>query len=383
LLDVVLDILTRGEITSIFDAVIDIVLYSGIIGGDKEEGKDKNVIKDILSSLFGEKDNDRITWDNAHLRIFDLVEKVFSLIKVENISITSEKDKDKEIALKVVIKDIQLGEDTRDLELSIPRFDLGFVAGIGPGRYTNTDYDANNPAAVKKRTDSFLVIMQYIWKIVQVNKDLLTNDKDGVLKSLLGDAYETAIPFVNSVLDNTRSEIKNGITASQLQKDAIKNVVIESANEIVAALVQFTENTDSSNHYADKKTGYGADADISKVTWDTFFGYAGYTEPEKHVISYPVIPQKVAGDAYSKDNKYTETDVQTTITALTVIAQDALSNILDTTVEGLVADALYTNDIVSAVSKIIFSLADYKTLVTVLEMLGVDLSADSICQSLT
>ena len=68
LLNTVLDILTRGSVTSIFDAVIDIVLYSGIIGGSEED--DRIHYRQDYQRYFGEKEADRITWDNAHTKIF-------------------------------------------------------------------------------------------------------------------------------------------------------------------------------------------------------------------------------------------------------------------------------------------------------------------------
>ena len=143
------------------------------------------------------------------------------------------------------------------MALTVPKFDLSWVAGIGPGVRTDAPMGTD---AVKKRTDSFMVIMQYLWKIVQVNKDVLVGD-DGLLEALLGNAYVTAAPFIKSVLD---VDIK-GINSDNYNTDKNKAKIIDSANEIVAALIQFTESTDSSNHYADTKTGYGADADRKSV----------------------------------------------------------------------------------------------------------------------
>lgn len=370
LLDVVLDIVTRGDITSIFDAAINIVFYSGIIGGSEDD--DRSIIQKIIEGLFGSKtDADKITWSNAHTKIFTLVEKIFSIINVKDVTLTAVKDKDgTETALDVNIKNLKLGENVLDLALTVPKFDLSWVAGIGPGVRTDAPMGTD---AVKKRTDSFMVIMQYLWKIVQVNKDVLVGD-DGLLEALLGNAYVTAAPFIKSVLD---VDIK-GINSDNYNTDKNKAKIIDSANEIVAALIQFTESTDSSNHYADTKTGYGADADIADVTWDEFFEYSGYDEGEKYAIEYPVIPQKAADSTHTPGDNYTEADVTTLINVLTNIIQTALSELLGTTVEGLVIDALYTNDIVAQVSKLICSLADNAGLTSILSMFGVDLSAEAL-----
>ncbi|MDE6505679.1 MAG: hypothetical protein K2K71_00250, partial [Eubacterium sp.] len=68
----------------------------------------------------------------------------------------------------------------------------------------------------------------------------------------------------------------------------------------------------------------------------------------------------------------------TLINVLTNIIQTALSELLGTTVEGLVIDALYTDSLVAQVSKLICSLADNAGLVSILSMFGVDLSAEAL-----
>ncbi|MDE7124775.1 MAG: hypothetical protein K2N83_04745, partial [Eubacterium sp.] len=366
LLDAVLDIVTRGDITSIFDAAIDIVFYSGLIGGTEDD--DRSVIQKIIEGLFGSKtDDDKITWSNAHTKIFTLVEKIFSIIDVKDITLTAVKDKDgTETALDVTIKNIKIGDNVLDLALTVPKFDLDWVAGIGPGKYTSNeaDYDDYNPLAVKKRTDSFMVIMQYLWKIVQVNKDTLVNN-DGIFAALLKNAYGTAIPFINSVLDVKLT----GINSNNYNTDENKAAIVDSANEIVAALIQFTESTDSSAH------------DVSDE-WTSFFEYADYDNGENYVITYPVIPQKAADSTHTAGEEYTTEDVTNLINTLTTIIQKALSELLGTTVEGLVIDALYTNDIVAQVSKLICSLADNAGLTSVLSMFGVDLSAKALHEML-
>ena len=203
LLNTVLDILTRGSVTSIFDAVIDIVLYSGIIGGSEED--DRSIIDKIFSGIFGEKEADRITWGNAHKKIFSLVDKIFSMIKVQNVDLKAVTDNGKDKALEVTISKLKIGENEINLNLSIPMFDLDWVAGIGPGLRDGGNQMGEN--AIKKRTDSFLVIMQYIWKIVQVNKNALIDAKTGLLPVLLKDTYKTAGPFIESVLDVDLSNI--------------------------------------------------------------------------------------------------------------------------------------------------------------------------------
>ncbi|MDE6110411.1 MAG: hypothetical protein K2F65_00710, partial [Eubacterium sp.] len=377
--DGILTVLLKED-TLIYDVALEIVFNSGIIGAEDND----NVLSKVLGSIFGKKDENAFRFATLHEHVAELAQRVVAFLKLENIEIkaltsgSSIFGSSDEVGIGVTIKDITINEKKLDLNLIIPSTNLKWVAGIGPGR--RADIATNGPLAVKKRTDSFMVIMQYIWKIVQLNKDALIDLKDGVLPVLLQDAYKTAGPFIESVLD---IDIK-GVTKDNFNdyKNKDNKTIIDSANEIVAALVQFTDNTDSSNHYADTKSHTEANADISDVVWDEFFKYENYTEGDKHKISYPIIPEKVAGDAYAESNKYTEADVQKTITALTVVVQEALSNLLDTKVENLVAGALYTNDIVSAVSKIIFSLADNKTVVTVLEMLGTDFSAETLCDTL-
>ena len=352
--DGVLTVLLEKD-TLIYDVAINIVFYSGIIGNKDEN---KNVLVDILQTIFGNKnEDDTLTFATLHENIFTLVEDIIGLLGAD-IDVTTNKDGD---VLTITLKKLEINGKTLNLPLSIPYPDLKWVAGIGAGKRFSTAQQLS-AEATKKRTDSFLAIMQYIWKIVQLNKDTLTKT-GGILNALLGDAYATAIPFVNSVFD---VNIKNVTDKNYASK---KDEIVASANEVVAALVQFTENTDSSSH------------DVSDK-WATFFEYAGYTEPEKHAINYPVIPQKVAGDAYSEDNKYTETDVENTITALTVVVQESLSKILNTSIEGLAADALYTNDIVTTIAKLICSLADNKSIASILDMFGVDLTAETLCTNL-
>ena len=107
--------------------------YSGIIGGSEDD--DRSIIQKIIEGLFGSKtDADKITWSDAHTKIFTLVEKIFSIINVKDVTLTAVKDKDgTETALDVNIKNLKLGENVLDLALTIPKFDLGWVAGIGPG----------------------------------------------------------------------------------------------------------------------------------------------------------------------------------------------------------------------------------------------------------
>ena len=381
LLNTVLDVLTRGEITSIYDAAIDIVFYSGLIGGSEDDNR--STIQKIIEGIFGKKEADKITWSNVHNRIFTLAEKVIAMLKVNNVELKAVTEKTDgalvETALNVKIKGLNINGNTLDLELNIPKFDLGWVAGIGPGKYTDgDDYDAYNPAAVKKRTDSFLAIVQYIWKIVQVNKNVLAGDK-GLLSTLLGDAYVTAAPFILSLLDE-----KVKVNIDDIKTDAKKAAVVDSANEIVAALIQFTESTDSSNHYADTSEGYDpAVDDIADLTWDKFFEYSDYTENDKYDIEYPKVAAKDLASGQPSDSRYEEDDVQTLVNALTTIIQKVLSEIMGTTVEGLVIEALYTNDIVAQVSKLICSLADNASVASIISQFGVDLTAKGFVKMLT
>ncbi|MDE6124340.1 MAG: hypothetical protein K2G22_03815, partial [Eubacterium sp.] len=338
--------------TLIYAIAIDIVFNSGLIGSNNEN---KNVLGSILGSIFGNKDADAITFATLHKNVFTLAEKVVALLKLDGFEINAVTDKSgKETALDVIIKNIKLGDNILDLTLTVPAPDFAFVAGIGPGVRNDAPMGTN---AVKKRTDSFMAIMQYLWKIVQVNKDTLVGN-DGIFAALLGNAYGTAAPFIKSVLDVNIT----GINSNNYNTDANKAKIIASANEIVAALIQFTESTDSSGH------------DVS-ADWDTFFEYSDYDNGEDYAITYPVVPQK---DTAHAAGNYTEDDVTTLINTLTTIIQKALSELLGTTVEGLVIDALYTNDIVAQISKLVCSLADNAGLVSILSMFGVDLSAEAL-----
>lgn len=368
--DNILTVILEEE-SLIYDVALDIVFNSGLIGGSSEN---KNILSSILGSIFGNKDDTSIKFATLHNNIFTLAEKVIALLKVNNVSLKAIKDKSgKELALEVIIKKLNINSQELDLTLNIPMFNLEWVAGIGPGRRNDAPMGVN---AVKKRTDSFMAIIQYIWKIVQVNKDALAGN-NGLLAALLGNAWGTASPFILSVLDENIS-----VNIDNIGTTANKDKVVASANEIVAALIQFTETTDSSNHYADTAEGYDADADISKVTWDKFFEYSNYTESTKYDIEYPKIPAKELASGQPEGTKYAEGDVETVVQVLTTIIQKVLSELLGTTVEGLVIDALYKDSLVAQISKLICSLADNAGVASILSQFGVDLSAKGLVDML-
>lgn len=170
------------------------------------------------------------------------------------------------------------------------------------------------------KSDSAVQILKYLWKTVQANKDSLLN----LVKQTAGeDTYKTLSPYISKLLS-------------------------VSDDKIIEILVSLTKGLDASSFEAD---------------WS--FLYKNYTSA---AVTYP--------------KGVTNKDLQQTVDILSEAVNNALTILLDASLSGLINENLYTNSTVSSIASAVYSLADNKTVLTVLNILGSDMSKENIAKSL-
>jgi hypothetical protein len=170
------------------------------------------------------------------------------------------------------------------------------------------------------KADTTVELLHYIWNVVQTNNDTINQ----LVESLAGEStYNTLSPYLDKVFSL-------------------------SADEVITVLIDLIKATDSSNHTAD---------------WS--FLYSSYTSTS---VKYP--------------SSYSSNDISVLVDTLSNVINTLVTTLLDSTLNDLVSDNVYTNDLMTTLASSIYSLFDNSTVVTVLGLLGADVSKDTIASDL-
>ncbi|MCD7723594.1 MAG: hypothetical protein LUH82_06545, partial [Clostridiales bacterium] len=168
--------------------------------------------------------------------------------------------------------------------------------------------------------DEVITVLRYVWNAVLVNEDAV----DTLLESLIdSDTYETISPYLGIVFDLT-------------------------ADEIITVLVEMLGSFDDSDY-----------------TVDWSFLYENYATT---AVTYP--------------DGVTSTDITNLVSTISGLLEGVLDMLLDADLTELVAENVYTDDIITTLASTIYSLFDNETVVTVLGILGIDVSQDAVAKAL-
>jgi hypothetical protein len=170
------------------------------------------------------------------------------------------------------------------------------------------------------KNDETVIILKYLWKTVKTNKKAINS----LVKSLAGkDTYKTISPYLN-------------------------NLFAISDNEFIATLTSLVKGLDSSAY-----------------TVDWSFLYKNYKSTS---VSYP--------------SGVTANDLDEVVDILSTAVTNLLTTVLNVSLTSIASDALYKDSTITTVATSIYSLLDNSTVVSVLGILGADVSKDAIAKSL-
>lgn len=370
--DTIIGVLSKDN-SKLFDVVFDALLAADTLeplhtkDGFEGTGITDRIIEKIIVAVFnapektkedGTMDDAVIQWGNVQKHVYELVAGFVKANEdASNVYLTATEDGKLEInniKLTLAEKKDENGNVTRpESKVTLPAIQISSLndllsdlsklgAPIPWGTPPNND--GMNATAVQRRTDAFVILWNFIWGIVENNRDA-----NGAIPTLIND-------FVKPLL---------GDETFKLMGKYINKILLDrTAEDVLSAFIAVTKALDSSSF------------DVQS-TWDDYFAKAVDLAP----VQYPV--KNYATDTTAEE-LYTSKDVGSVVHTISGIAQSVLSAVTGNTIADLSVDLLYNDKLIATISQAIFNLADNNVVKAFLPLLGVNgLSIDGIAAKLT